>query len=136
MLEVALYRISLLHQRIGYLLSHGVNQDLLFPQGLMLVQPLGCMLDDIGIEAPAKAGIGREYHKSYPLHLPGHGVARLHIAPTQEVGEQAVQTALVRQHVGDSPLRLVELGRGYHLHGRRNFPRVVHGGYASFDFFQ
>ena len=102
-------------------------EHVLHTQGLVFIQNNRQMPDDICIEPATQTGIGGKHDDSHTLHFTFHNERRLHLTiRTQKIGQDVIQPSFVRKHVFYGSLRLMQLGRGYHLHSRSNFPRIIY----------
>ena len=84
-------------------------------------------LDDVGIEAAAKRGIGSVNHKRDTLHG-AHGCIRRRQLAFHALHKRAhylIEQRFVRPHALNRLLGFVEFGRSHHLHGTRDFAGAV-----------
>ena len=127
MLEIAFGLESQFLHTFRYLPAYRVQKHVLHTQGLVFIQNNRQMPDDICIEPATQTGIGGKHDDSHTLHFTFHNERRLHLTiRTQKIGQDVIQPSFVRKHVFYGSLRLMQLGRGYHLHSRSNFPRIIY----------
>ena len=102
------------------------------------------LLYDIRIERSAEGGIGGKCHYSYFAdRAGGHepSAIRLQTCPfgtggSHEVHQDAIELLLVRKHIPDRLLGLVEFGGCNQLHRRSDLQRVRNGSDPAFYFLE
>ena len=136
-LVAALRHISHFLDGFLHLSPNGIYQNILLAQRLVIFQSPFQHLRHIRVECTAQGTIGRKRHDRYPRHGSFLGIGRLEGSiRTQKVRQNLIQLPLIRQHILDPPLRLMQLGRCYHLHRRSYLTRTLDGAYSIFYLFQ
>ncbi len=118
---VARTRETTLLHRLGHLAPHRIDHDVGIREtgGTVLVHHRGSLLDDIGVERAAERRVRCEGNNRHPVHLTrGHQWIFLPSHSPHQVDEHTVKKPVIRQHIPNLQLSLVELGRSDHLHRR------------------
>jgi hypothetical protein len=115
----------------------GIYQNILLAQRLVIFQSPFQHLRHIRVECTAQGTIGRKRHDRYPRHGSFLGIGRLEGSiRTQKVRQNLTQLPLIRQHILNPPLRLMQFGRCHHLHSRCYLACTLDGAYSIFYLFQ
>lgn len=118
------------------LLAHGIDAGYLHALLLHCLYVVQQLLDSIGVEGAAEARVGGEKHHCHTMDRTrrilrcGTGItakkARRHVSDIVGIGAETL----------DILLRMMQLGRGHHLHGTRNLARALYGRDSILYFFQ
>ena len=136
-LKAALRHISHLPDGFLHLSPNGIYQNILLAQRLVVFQSPFQHLRHVRVECTTQGTVGRKRHDRYPRHGPFLGIGRLEGSiRTQKVRQNLIQLPLIRQHILNPPLHLVQLGRCHHLHSRCYLACTLDGADSIFYLFQ
>ena len=122
---------------LSHLSADRIYRDVVNAMSLILVHRLNHHLDDVGVETTTQAAVRAIYDESHTLDfLVLHLQLMVHIRSThQEALQDMLQHILIRQHILDSYLSMMQLAGCHHLHRTRNLTGTVDAGDASLNLF-
>ena len=124
--EVACHVKAHLYRLLSHLAANRVDNNVLLAQFGILVHNMLQEAYHVGVEASAQAAVRRIYHQCHALHRSHLVEHRACIGlRCKERLEDMFQESLVRKHILNHRLRMMQLRGSHHLHRTRNLTCAV-----------